>query len=198
MEQSVASIADNAARARAIGILIGRDAGRVRALMVDFKSSGLQLESKIRGWSMAGSLPAGCRIRIRCEHLSGMPAGCVVAFMSGNTLIAHRIAHLGRERAMGAWAITRGDATLLPDAPIGDADVVGRVVAVATEGQWRDVSAAPRRARPLLSALVLRVCTLALAVHPVLASALAKGLWRWKARREDCSLPPIERPEVQS
>ena len=191
----VDSVAVNAARLRAMGRLIGSDAGRVRALMAHFKSSGLQLESEIRGWSMTGSLPAGSRIRIRCEHLTGIPEGCVVAFMSGTTLIAHRIAHRGRERAAGAWAITRGDATLLPDAPIGDADVVGRVVAVAIDESWRDVPAAPPRHRPLLSALVLRACTLALVFHPMLASALAGGLWRWKALREACSPPSTKRTE---
>ena len=127
-------------RSRAIASLFEGDAGRVRALIARFKGQRLRLESEIRGWSMSGSLPAGSRIQIRCESLAGLGVGDVVAIVFGTTLVAHRIAYVGRCGASKGIVITRGDATMLVDAPAADTDIVGRVIAVDSGAGWVDVA----------------------------------------------------------
>ncbi len=174
-------------RSRAIASLFEGDAGRVRALIARFKGQRLRLESEIRGWSMSGSLPAGSRIQIRCESLAGLGVGDVVAIVFGTTLVAHRIAYVGRCGASKGIVITRGDATMLVDAPAADTDIVGRVIAVDSGAGWVDVAGPPRRVRKLRAALVLGVCALALEIRPALAGLIARRLWQWKAHREGAS-----------
>jgi hypothetical protein len=77
---------------------------------------------------MEPAVPAGTEVVLRCGETGG--PGDVIAFLSGGRLLVHRVVARAPD---GAWMLSRGDARLLPDVPIVDAEaVVGRIA-----GLWR-------------------------------------------------------------
>ncbi len=106
------------------------------------------VESRISGHSMQSTLPAGSRIRIQCGNVDGVMSGTVVAFLGGSTLIAHRVVGRGRGPRARDFLLTRGDATIICDAPVHADDVLGVVTHVAIGDQWRPL---PSESRSLLA-----------------------------------------------
>ncbi|HBH00483.1 MAG TPA: hypothetical protein DDZ42_00980 [Candidatus Rokubacteria bacterium] len=95
-------------------------------------------------------------------------AGAVVGFRRGGLLVVHRV--LARTPA---FAVTKGDALGDPDAPVGWADVVGRVVALRTpEGRHVGLVGFPW---PLLDRALALLATMAARFEP--------GGLAWKALR---------------
>jgi hypothetical protein len=137
------------------------------------------IECRLRGASMAGAIPAGSRIRIALAS-GPYQVGDVVAFMDDAQVVVHRIVRAGvrRDAPGNALIITRGDAMVVPDAPIETRAVLGRISAIAGGTDWCPVGAQqrlPRRDR--LLALVLLAATAAtLRLHAPLAQRLARWL----------------------
>src|SRR5260370_4018930 len=104
----------------AFGALVGR--------------SGKIIESEISGSSMGSSLPAGRRIRIRPWRPDEYRPGQVVAFVSGNTILAHRIIFRSRQ-----GALTRGDNRSLCDLPVPWRSILGLVTESQVGGEWRSL-----------------------------------------------------------
>lgn len=120
--------------------------------------SGKIIESQIRGTSMGSALPAGRRIRIRPIPADEYCVGHVVAFVSGNTLFAHRIVFCGRQ-----GILTRGDASQLCDLPVPFAAVLGLVDECSLNGEWRPLPDQSqfeyeRRATSSAAEMLLGVC----------------------------------------
>lgn len=120
--------------------------------------SGKIIESQIRGTSMGSTLPGGCRIRIRVSPVGQYGIGQVVAFVSGNTLFAHRIVFRGRQ-----GILTRGDASQLCDLPVPFAAVLGLVDECLLNGEWRPLPDQSqfeyaRRATSNAAEILLGVC----------------------------------------
>src|SRR5260370_1181305 len=84
--------------------------------------SGKIIESEISGSSMGSTLPAGRRIRIRPLLPDEYRPGQVVAFVSGNTILAHRIIFRSRQ-----GALTRGDNRSLCDFPVPGPSLLNEV-----------------------------------------------------------------------
>jgi hypothetical protein len=140
-----------------------------------WRKTGRELRARFGGSSMEPALPSGTEVLLRCGELGG--PGDVIAFLSDGRLLVHRVVARARD---GAWTLTRGDARLLPDVPIVDAQaVVGRVA-----GIWRAGSVVPLPAPPesLARRWVLGVASAVLRASPTaggaaLASLHAAGRW---------------------
>jgi hypothetical protein len=105
----------------ALGVLLGR--------------SGKIIESEISGSSMGSALPARCRIHIRPLPIEEYRPGQVVAFISGNAILAHRIIFRSRQ-----GALTRGDNRSWCDLPVPWRAILGLVAESQLDGEWRSLS----------------------------------------------------------
>lgn len=153
-----------------------RPAPSPRAVAPLLRAAGREVESTVHGESMGDTLPAGARILIRC----GAPAepGAIVAFVAGESLVAHRLMHVVAGRG-GGFLVTQGDARTLCDPPIETGAVVGVVTAwrMTDEEPWRPTPEAPRRTpvAQTTSALVRMLVRSALALD-VRAALVVTGV----------------------
>jgi len=168
-------------RLRSIGAFIWAARERVLATAGQLADDSPErvIECRLRGASMAGAIPAGSRIRIALAS-GPYQVGDVVAFMDDAQVVVHRIAHMsGRRDAQGnALIITRGDAMIVPDAPIENRAVLGRLSAMASGTDWRAIGGQhwlPRRER-LLGFVLLAATAVTLRLHAPLAQRLARWL----------------------
>jgi len=116
------------------------DPSEIRAVASLLKRSNDVIESRILGESMGATMPAGTRIRIRCGDISEWSIGAVVVFFTGRTLVGHRVVARGTGRAKDYW-VTRGDGTLLCDAPVHQDAILGVVTEWASAADWHPVPA---------------------------------------------------------
>jgi len=104
-----------------------------------WRKAGRELRARFGGSSMLPALPPGTEVLLRCGEAGG--PGDVIAFLADGRLLVHRVVARAPD---GAWTLTRGDARVLPDAPIRDPDsILGRVA-----GIWRGASLEPVPAAP--------------------------------------------------
>ena len=153
------------ARLKSLGSFIWQDSARVLAAAGRGDPCQHVVECELRGASMSRAIPAGSRIRIA---LGGAPyrRGEVVAFVTDTDLVVHRIVYV-RQRWLRRdpleFIITRGDAMLLPDAPINTGFVLGRVVEMCVGAEWRAINAraqVPRRERALAFVILVAIAFL--------------------------------------
>ena len=153
----------------AFGVLLGR-------------SGTTTIESEISGTSMGSTLPPGCRIRIRLLSFPEYDAGQVVAFVSGNRILVHRVIFRSRQ-----GVLTRGDNHSWCDLPVPSSAVLGVVTHYLSHGEWRPLDDHPgfehegTRGKSALE-ILLRLCMqidIRMARH--VARALARAA-RWRRR----------------
>jgi hypothetical protein len=110
------------------------------------------VESAIRGSSMAPAIPPRSRLRVRVGGQIPCQEGDVVFYLADGGYTAHRVVY----RAAGdGYLLAEGDARFAPDPPLVRRQVLGTVVAVEIEGQWLPVGGPP--ASPWHRRLVRRV-----------------------------------------
>ena len=145
---------------------------RLEAAAAIWKSRAAILPAAFGGVSMRPAIPPGGRVRVLCG--TGPGVGDVCAFVGAGRLIVHRVAAVSAD---GAWLVTRGDANLLPDAPIRPAQVLGRVVAA-------DASAIPETAGrfPAIRRAALRAVLVAMRAGTGPGTAFVEALWRIQRR----------------
>jgi hypothetical protein len=161
--------------AEAIGRLLRADPARTLAVAQSLRGPGRSVESTVTGMSMGPGLGPGSRIRIALMHRARYEAGEVVAYLAGNQVVVHRVAHRGRAAAASGYVVTRGDATLVPDPPVERGRILGPVTGVWRSGGWVPPAGPPPRspAAKLARTLSLATAIGALYVSPrVTASAL--------------------------
>lgn len=115
------------------------------ALAHVLRGTGREFESQVQGVSMRGSLPAGSRIRIRCDGAAGAARGDVVAFVQGDLLVAHRLVGRGRGPRAANFLVTLGDGGVICDPPVAIETVLGTVIACQRGGEWVPVPASLAR-----------------------------------------------------
>ena len=133
------------------------------------RKTGRELRARFGGSSMMPALPPGTEVLLRCGENGG--PGDVIAFLADGRLVVHRVV---ARAADGAWTLTRGDARLLPDVPIRDAEaVVGRVA-----GVWRagSLEGLPAAGDSLSRRLALRLACAALRASPGAATNALRSL----------------------
>ena len=131
---------------------------QLRAIRNLLARSGKVIESEILGTSMGQTLPSGSRIRIHPLHVEQYDVGQVVAFVSGDRLLAHRVVCCTRQ-----GFLTRGDNRSWCDLPVPFDDVLGAVKQRWTEGKWQDFHEDPhalsKRSRSArVAEAMLRAC----------------------------------------
>ena len=146
-----------------IGAFIWQRPARILAAAARGEPRRTTIECELRGGSMTSAIDAGSRIRIT---LNSAPyrAGEVVALMDDARLLVHRIVYVVGRGNGEQVLVTRGDAMMLPDAPVDATAVVGRVVAMRDGARWRAIGPRvppPRRERLLAFAVLVTVVLLA-------------------------------------
>ena len=108
----------------------------VGSLLGLLQKAGTELVATIDGVSMTPTIAPGTRVRLRRADGHILQSGDVVAFEYNGRLVAHRIVRVGRTRASRRYLLTRGDAMLLNDVPVGLDCVIGIVTAQQVAGNW--------------------------------------------------------------
>ena len=99
---------------------------------------------KLVGSSMLPALRPGDDVVVRGASMAELRAGDVVQYLRGGRLVTHRFLTHGAGHAAG-HAITQGDSVARPDAPVSEAELVGRVVSVRRGGRSVDPRFTARR-----------------------------------------------------
>ena len=168
---------------QAVGALIQADPARIVAIAASLRAPDRTLESTVEGVSMGGGLPPGSRIRIALVERARYDAGEVIAYLAGNQVIVHRVAHRGRFGAAAGLVLARGDTPLVPDPPLKHVQILGPVNGVWREGRWDELTGAPRRpfSRHAAAAFLLLMAIGLLYISPRLATAMLTLLNRAEA-----------------
>ena len=141
------------------------------------------LESVVHGISMGRTLAPGSTIRIELAQRPTYRVGDVVAFLAGRRLIVHRLVYRGNSRMARGFLLTRGDANLIPDAPVPEANVLGPVSAFRSDADWLTLYGRPRSSSAgAMSAVFLLVVIVALRISPKSASICVGLLRRCETR----------------
>lgn len=163
---------------------VARETERLLALAAEARMRGASLSSTIAGESMLPTLAPGAAIEIDLAQRR-YERGVVFAFVAGRGLTAHRVIGRGWGRRARNYWMTRGDATLVPDAPVRVDSILGRVrTATADPGPPRR-SAAGRAAGWILAAVV----RIALELDVRLAHAITRGIFLRISRRQPSLAP---------
>lgn len=93
-----------------------------------------QLRITVNGTSMKPSLQPGDALLVDSHLKNEIALGQIVTFLNGDTLVTHRVVKL-----QASTFILKGDNAPAFDPPIGNGQIVGRVVAVEHAGTWRAV-----------------------------------------------------------
>ena len=134
-----------------------------------WRKTGRELRARFGGSSMEPALPPGTEVLLRCGETGG--PGEVIAFLADGRLVVHRVV---ARAADGTWTLTRGDARVLPDVPIRDAEaVVGRVAGVWRSGSLEGLPAA---SDSLSRRLALRFACAARRASPRAGTAALRSL----------------------
>lgn len=113
-------------------------AAQYQELLASLLTEGQAVLTRLRGVSMTPAVPDGALARI--EPLDRLPrVGEIVLTRTPRGLLCHRVVEVGRE-AVRTW----GDVCAAPDAAVAPAAVLGKVVALQTQGHWRSVRRRPR------------------------------------------------------
>jgi len=155
------------------------DSTRILSVGSTLRAPGRSVESTVIGGSMGRTIPAGTRIRIELSSPRAYRPGEVIAFVSDQHLIVHRVVRAPRRRPRGR-VLTRGDASLIADPPVPADRVLGPVTAMQSGGQWTSVGSHPARAWPAraYASLVLLLVASASAWSPGAADVVVRLLYR--------------------
>jgi signal peptidase I len=130
--------------AEAVATLLEADPARIVALASSLRGPNRVIESTVVGTSMGEGLRPGSRIRIELRERPHPGVGEVIAFLTADQVIVHRVVHRGRGGAGAGHLLTRGDAVLVPDPPLPHGRVIGPVTAVWCHDRWTPLEP-PRR-----------------------------------------------------
>jgi hypothetical protein len=112
------------------------DADRLLAFSRFLRKGSCQFESTVLGESMGKAVPAGSMIRIRFASDSNLKTGQIVAYISDDRIVAHRLVKITRSRG-DHFVITCGDATVCCDVPVRVSAVIGILTELRGNGTWK-------------------------------------------------------------
>jgi hypothetical protein len=133
---------------------------RFTPLAVDALSQRLSVTFRATGDSMRPTIRDGDVIHVAPVPAADLRIGDVLLCRCGSRLLAHRLVAVTERAAGERWLHLRGDAKGGCDAPIRDADVIGRVESVRRAGSTSRIAlggvAARARHRAWVYACALR------------------------------------------
>ncbi len=116
------------------------------------RSSGT-LRLPVMGWSMLPAVWPGDTLVIERIEIGAVSEGDIVLFARDRRLVAHRV--VTKTNSAGEQTIlTRGDTMRQADPPVGDRNLLGKVVSILRNGKCIEPSKTPRFSERALSALV--------------------------------------------
>jgi signal peptidase I len=136
--------------------------GRLGAVAT-WLSTGETVDLRVQSGSMWPSIRAGDRVRIAGLAFPELRRGDVVLRRLSGMQVVHRVWR------PTAPVLTRGDAGRAFDPVLLEGDLLGRVVAIETDGRWRTVPSYPINA--ILGAGSVLVAALYSSLRRVLSSA---------------------------
>lgn len=99
-------------------------------LVAEVASRFGEVRFKATGFSMLPAIRPGDLLTVRRCGLAELQEGQIALYQREGKLVAHRLIHLEEDRL-----ITRGDSVRRKDTPIGESDLVGRVVSISRHGR---------------------------------------------------------------
>jgi signal peptidase I len=129
---------------------------RFTPVAVDALAGGLSVTFRAGGDSMRPAIRDGDVIHVAPASAADIRVGDVVLCRVGSRLLAHRLVAVTEDADGERWLHLRGDAKGGCDAPVRDADVIGRVEAVWRDGSTRRVvdRGVVAKARRLFSVII--------------------------------------------
>jgi len=116
------------------------------------RSSGA-LRLQVTGWSMLPAVWPGDTLMVERATLSAVSQGEIVLFVRGRRLFAHRVMAKSH-RDGGLQVVTKGDAMPTADAPISDAELLGKVSRIVRDGRSIEPSRSLRISERVVAGLV--------------------------------------------
>jgi hypothetical protein len=98
-------------------------------------ADGQSVRFRAEGWSMYPAIRDGEMVEVMPADVAEVRRGEVLLCRLGAGTVAHRVVRIRRTDAAVTAIVLRGDAAFAADAPIGPADVIGKVVAVTRGGK---------------------------------------------------------------
>lgn len=107
----------------------------------DLVGSGHTLRFAVGGRSMFPFLRDGDIIQVAPSSITGLRLGDIIFYRSGERLLAHRVVGFVTT-SEGRCARARGDAFLQEDAPVAEAELIGRVESLSRQFRdgWHQIS----------------------------------------------------------
>lgn len=126
-----------------------------RQLASDVLRGSGRLHLRATGRSMLPRVRPGDTLVIERARSCELSTGDIAVFNSGSRFVAHRVVATGV--AVGERKIqTQGDAVLLPDSPVSEREVIGKVSLIVRNGREIEPSRSLRLSERALAALVRR------------------------------------------
>lgn len=126
------------------------------------------------GWSMLPTLRSGDTLVVEQVSADRFRVGDVALVSRGGRLCAHRVRCLPQGSGNRFW-VTRGDAMPMPDRPVIESELVGRVTKIIRSGKCRDVPANLNLLERVLACLIRRSVFAARAFVYVTNAAQTQG-----------------------
>ncbi len=111
------------------------------------------LRLQVTGWSMLPAVWPGDTLMVEQATLSSVSLGEIVLFVRDRRLFAHRIVASSR-RDGGQQLVTKGDAMPSQDAPISEAELLGKVSSIVRNGRSIEPSPGLRMSERVVAGLV--------------------------------------------
>jgi hypothetical protein len=152
------------------------DLARLRAVT---GKTHVVIESQVQGASMETAIPNGAHIQIRAGEAEGVHRGKVIAFLTRNRVMVHRVVYEGRRGAARQFVLTQGDGNWLCDPPVERSCIVGEVQSLACGDEWRPIGAARMHVfRRLVARTSQVLMRLALDCNPAFAVWISRPISR--------------------
>jgi len=116
------------------------------------RSSGA-LRLQVTGWSMLPAVWPGDTLMVERANLNTISEGDIVLFVRDRRLFAHRVV-ASSHRDGDLQLVTKGDAMPSQDAPISDAELLGKVSRIVRNGRSIEPSRSLRISERVIAALV--------------------------------------------
>jgi signal peptidase I len=129
------------------------------ALKCELASELLRMSGSLRlpttGWSMLPTVWPGDMLVIERVSSEDVFEGDLVMFSSGRRFVAHRVVAKDRSSA-GSRIQTQGDAVPLPDCPVAESDLLGKVSFILRSGKCMKPTRRLRFSKRALAAVFRR------------------------------------------
>ena len=112
------------------------------------------LRLQVTGCSMFPAVRPGDVLVVNRAAGSGVAKGDIVLFVRDRRLFAHRV--VASDRSEGSCLLTRGDAMPMPDAPVREHELLGKVCSIVRGEAYIQPSKTSRMVERLIGKLVHR------------------------------------------